>query len=722
MFKRVLLVLVTVMQLQATAHSQAVKTSYVSAFENTNHPQVAYWFISDNMLEEVNYKNKIDSFVQFSKYTLVFLTQRGEASFYDSKLMHPIFQKMVAYAHQKGLQLGLQIWGTSIQTKIENTERLMQEGELVLNEKGQANYGVKAKGARDMKNLLKSELFKIYAFKKTAEGFYDPSSLKEITPLAKHTESIDSVSVTINAGAALKGYTAYILTQHYYDNCSNFSTQAYETILNGFKAYADIPFDAIGLDEYKNLKISMQKFLEKGNDVFRERPYSLAMAQKMQATTGLNLNRVLFDMRYAPAGKPELRMNAINQYMGLIRTATLGIEAAMYDLGKKMYGKNTFIGLHNTFHNNLDRDEVWQTGVSWWSIKRDYGHTDENTPTAMQLGIGMSYTKPAMYNMFYEKSLERIWTKALYDLRFGIRTHYHAANDVQGWGVSIDNPVALVKINKVENAARLLNWFNPTFPKVKLLVIYGMEAMYNWYPNIANRGMYDINDKLGMEKKTVQLWNEGYFHAAVPTDLIADGRLKLNAAGKPVLNGYEFDAIVFLNPEYAKESTTQFIQSYVNQGGKLLLEGTATHSFTGKDISKTWMQIASKAVATSYSISNVAKLGVLKNTLVDGVCNEAGTYTFSNSNSLEKNEPASFTFNYLGNTYTGLYKGLAAIKIDSKGNIEKLAATAFTSLKKNGKEILSLSKEADLFLTQQNKVMSATIADKTQSIKLYHND
>ena len=146
MFKRVLFMLVSAFLLQVSAHSQEIKTNYVSAFENTNHPQVAYWFISDNMLEEVNYKNKIDSFVQFSKYTLVFLTQRGEASFYDSKLMHPIFQKMVAYAHQKGLQLGLQIWGTSIQTKIENTERLMQEGELVLNEKGQANYGVKAKG------------------------------------------------------------------------------------------------------------------------------------------------------------------------------------------------------------------------------------------------------------------------------------------------------------------------------------------------------------------------------------------------------------------------------------------------------------------------------------------------------------------------------------------------------------------------------------------------
>ncbi len=63
-------------------------------------------------------------------------------------------------------------------------------------------------------------------------------------------------------------------------------------------------------------------------------------------------------------------MKAINEYMSLLRTATLGIEAAVYDLDKKMYGKDAFIGLHDTFHNNLDRDEVWQTGVSWWNIKK----------------------------------------------------------------------------------------------------------------------------------------------------------------------------------------------------------------------------------------------------------------------------------------------------------------------------------------------------------------
>ncbi len=70
-----------------------------------------------------------------------------------------------------------------------------------------------------------------------------------------------------------------------------------------------------------------------------------------------------------------------------------------------------------------------------------------------------------MYNMYYDKSLTKIVNKAWSDLTYGIRTHYHAINDIQKWGVSVEQPEALVEINKVENAARLLNRFNPSFRK-----------------------------------------------------------------------------------------------------------------------------------------------------------------------------------------------------------------------------------------------------------------
>lgn len=704
-----------------TGIAQQVKTTYVDVFENTNHPQVAYWFFAANMMPEKRYKEKIDSFAKYSKYTLIFLTERNGCNFYDIKTMHPVFQKLVAYAHSKGLKIGLQIWKRDYETSIENSDRLIQEGEQVLDKNGSAKYAVKAMGAREMNILLKSELFKVYAFRKTAAGFYDPATLKDITASAKSAASLNEVNVSISAGSRYAGYTAYIMTQHYYNSCSNFSEQAKDMLLDAFKAYADIPFDGIGLDEYKNLKIAREKVLDTSGGVFRERLYSLGMAKAIKTKQGKDLDRMLFDMRYAPAGKPELRMAAINVYMDMVRHATLPVEAAVYDLGKKMYGKNAFIGLHNTFHNNLDRDEVWQTGVAWWSIKRDYGHSDEETSTPIQMGIGMSYKENAMYNMYYGKDLKRIWAKALYDLRYGIRTHYHAANDVQGWGVSIDDPVALQSINKVENAARLMNRFDPAFPNIKLLVVLGMEALFNWYPHEDQRGMYDINSKLGMEQKTTLLWNQGYLNAVVPSDLIVDGRLHLNANGKPELNGHEFDAVVFLNPEYSKTATINFFRNYVNKSGKLLVEGTATHDFAGGDIGNQWQQIAAKAVATSFSVENVAKLGVTRNNLADGVENAPGTFTFTNQSSLETDQPAVFSFQYKGNRYEGTYHGLASIQINAGGQVQKIAATGFGNLKKNGKQLVSLNQPADIYLSKEAGQYHAVIADPKKSINVTVN-
>ena len=703
------------------ANAQQVNLKYVDAFENVNHPQVAYWFFAANMVPEATYKAKIDSFAKYCKYTLIFLTARDGCDFHDTKTMHPIFQKLVSYAHAKGLKIGLQIWKDSKGTLIENTDRLIQDGELLLDENGKGNYWVNAKGARDTNTVTKSELFKIYAFKKTGDGFYDLATLKDITKNATAIADVHHVAVSIHA-PEVKGYTAFIMTQHYYTSCSNFSDQAFQLTLNDFKAYSDIPFDGIGLDEYKNMLIARQPILEKAKDVFRSRLYSLGMAKTMKTQTGMDMNEVLLNMRYVPTGDAPKRMKAINNYMKIMRSATLGVEAAMYDLGKKLYGKDAFIGLHSTFHNNLDKDEVWQTGVSWWDIKRDYGHTDEETSTPIQVGIGMSYKKNAMYNMYYGKDLTRIWTKALYDLRYGIRTHYHAANDVQGWGVSIDAPIALEKINPVENAARLLNRFNPTFPKVKLLVVYGMEAMYDWYPNDAHRGTYDINDKLGMEKKSIEMWQNGYLHAAVPTDLINDGRLKLNAQGKPELNGYVFDAVVFLNPEYATVATTKFFQSFVEHNGKLLLEGNCTHDFNGNNIAATWKAIAAKATVAGYSLEHVAKLGIPKNELIDGVQNEPGSFTFTNAESLKSGNPATFSFNYLGNTYTGSYKGLVAIKINAKGNLEKLAATSFAYLQKNGKKLISMDNTSDVYISVVGKTINAMVADVSKTAKIVIGD
>jgi hypothetical protein len=697
--------------------SKQVKINYVSTLQNTNHEQVAYWFFSKTQLQPSTYKSKIDSLAAFSKYTLIFLTARNDVDFYDDKTMHPIFKEVVKYAHSKGLKIGLQLWDVENKVPIENTERIIQEGEMLLDENGKASYTVAAKHVRNKTLLLKSELLKVYVFKKTGDGFYDKSSLLDITQKVKKTENKENVTVTIDAGAAMKGYTIYILTQHYYNYWSNHSVAAVSNITNIIKLYADIPFDGAGLDEYTSLPLCATWELQKG-DTIRERTYSLAMAEVLKKNTGKNLVQTLFEMRYVPNGKAAVRMSAINNYMALMRSGTIEIEKEIYRAGKLYFGANTFIGLHDTYHNGLEGDEIWQTGLNWWNIKRDYGHTDEHTPTATQMGIGMSYPMNVMYNMYYHKILDKIWTKALTDLRFGIRTDYHAINDVQSWGVSIEEPRAMDAINKVENCARLLNRFNPSFPKVKLLVLFGMEAQANWYPDRTARNMHDINGTLNIENKAVQLWDAGYLNALVPTDLIADGRLKIGANGKPLLQGHEFDAVVFLYPQYAKKSTIQFLQKYVSKGGKLITEGSCTNDFNGNDITATWKNIANKTVATSFSVEAVSRLGINKNEHVDGILNEDGSYTFTDTSSLKTGVAAAFNFTKNGNTFSGNYKGLAVIKVNENGAVEKFSAAGFSSLKKNEAIILSTDKATDIFIEAKNNTVDIIIVDETKSIKI----
>lgn len=707
----IIALLASIQSFNSTYAQLKCKVNYVSSFENVNHPEIAYWFFSKDMLNPERYQGKIDSLSRFSKYTLIFLTSRNGVDFYDTPKMHPIFEQLVKYAHSKGLKIGLQLWERRYKVPIEDTERMMQEGEITLDDNGSGNYSVKAKGVRDFRSILKSELFKVYAFKKAGSGFYVPGTLTDITAQCSPKEAKETVEVAIKADNKLKGYTAYILTQHFYNYCSNHSTEAANNMINILKSYSDIPFDGVGLDEYTNLRVATTWELKKTNDVFRGRSYSLSMAEKFKATTGMDLDKTLFDMRYAPLGKPEVRIKAIDNYMAIMRSGTMNIEKIIYDKGKEFYGPNTFIGLHDTHHNYLDGDEIWQTGLNWWNVKRDYGQTDEHTPTTTQMGIGFSYPKNVMYNMYYNKKLEDITSKAMSDLTYGIRTHYHAINDVQHWGVSVEQPEALAEINKVENAARLLNRFNSSFPNIKLLVVFGMESLANWYPDSTKRGITDINNSLKIEEKAVDLWNAGYLNALVPTDLIADGRLKINANGKPQIQGHEFDAIIFLYPQYARKSTFDFLKKYVDNGGKLMVEGTANYDFDGNNVSKLWNEIAEKALVKSFNVAEISKLGINKREFQNGVLNEDGSYTFTGIKGTQQLTIGKSTFTINCN-------GLAALQTDENGNLKKLVATAFSSLKKDGKSILSLTKPADISVVVKNGIADIVVADESKSIKL----
>ena len=333
------------------------------------------------------------------------------------------------------------------------------------------------------------------------------------------------------------------------------------------------------------------------------------------------------------------------------------------------------------------------------------------------MGVAMTHSKNAMYNQYYDKIFPPVEEKALSDLRYGVRTHYHALNDKRPNRFDLQDPEAVAGINKVENCARLLNKFNPLLPKINLLVIFGMEALQNWYPNESDRGVYDINDKLGILAKSLDIWNAGYLNALVPSDVIEKGILKIGANGRPVMNGHTFDAVLYLYPQYAKESELKFLEEYEKGGGKLMLEGKADHDFNANPASKRFAAIYAKATVKGYAVENLPKLGIQKNRLPDGCKNEDGSYVFTNFNSLMGDEVSNFAVNIDGENYTGNYKGMAIISADKKNGLKKFAANGFTQLSRNGESILSFKEPVNIFITRQNGKIDLVVKDSTKSIK-----
>ncbi len=105
--------------------------------------------------------------------------------------------------------------------------------------------------------------------------------------------------------------------------------------------------------------------------------------------------------------------------------------------------------------------------------------------------------------------------------------------------------------------------------------------------------------------------------------------------------------------------------------------------------------------------------------LADGVSNGEGIYTFTSIQSLESDAPAVFSFTDHGHHFTGDYKGIAVIKVDSEGNLQKLAATGFSSMNRDNHVILRAGSPCDIFVTPGKNGWHAVVADKEHHVQIF---
>lgn len=680
--------------------AEHVKIEYQNPIRNENFPELVYWFVTPQTLAPAQYEKDVQHIARDTKFTFPFLTARKGVSFLNNPAAHEAVAGIVKAAHNKGLRVGVTLLGggsSAAQTSVAADEQTaIADGEAALDAQGSGTVTASLE-LRAFK-ATHSALLRAYVFRKTGPGEYDPATLSDVTGKAKCTSpEPGTLTVNLKLGPHYAGYTAFVLATNWYPVMDMFSTAFRNWLRNIIDQYRDVPLDGTALDEFGYVRIPMNP-----TTPWRGHLAGRAFAERFRAATGMDLTRTLFDTRYAPQGHAEVRIRAIDQYWDFLRSGPLQSERDFYNYSRQVFGDKNLAGIHDTFHNHLTNDEAWATGIDWWTIPRQYGMSDEDLSLPLRMGLLVAHPGNIMYDQFYGWDTHRFAVKAMNDARFDARIHYHGYNDTGRWGVNLASEAFLKQLNPVEQKIRLLNRFDPAAPELPLLVVFGMPRLLNWYPDASARNIFDVNGSLHIEKKVLAIWNAGYRCAVVPSDLIDNGSLKLDANDRPVLNGHRFRAVVYLYPEYTKQSTLRFLDQYTKRGGALMLEGNATRDFKGEPIGSEFARITARARVRGFSIDKLPQLGVHKSPL-DGIGGglEDGSVILTDLNSLETTQPKAFTVEVNGHSFSGAYVGVFALKAAKDGAIEKLACGECRPLRRDGKEIMSLRTPADVIVKRK---------------------
>lgn len=648
------------------------------------HPKIHYWFWDEETVADKKYLKDIDTLAGKSDFDMLFISQRGSLNLWDSKTYGPIFAEMVEYAHERGIKVGLQLWpngsfaASYVEVSVDDAEAVVTEYEAQLGE-GELIIDAHGKNVRSLDSSvpIKSELLCAMAFKKTGEGFYEEGSLTEITKDVESlpdSEDLQAVTLKINR-PDLAGYTVYVMGAHYYRIFDMFTQGHQNEYAKIMEAYSDIPFDGFGLDEFKHILLENPN---KPGVLIRERFYGKHFAKAFREQKGEDIVKTMFEMRFCPQGMDEIRIKAINNYWDVLRPSTVPVERFVEKQARKVFGEDMFMGVHNTFHNQLQNDELWATGCSWWDVPRRYAQTDEDIPYPVRAGMSCCCKESIVYDMYYHPKEEAFFEKAVRDARYNSRIHYHAMNDGH-FGVDTGSPEFLAKIGKIESKINLLNMFDTKQPKMELLVVFGFPALCNWYPKYDERNHMDINGKIDIMGRTHRLWTNGYFNALAPSDAVEDGRIKIEDGGFDFC-GHKFKKLLYLYPEYSKPAVVSFLNDVAKQGIDMKVIGGFSRGFDGKpaefDFGREYFLEEDADIAKAMNLD--------RNTIENGCITEDGAIVISDYDSVMNDSFCTYEFELEGCKFEAQFRGTFALKLDGEGNLEKCVAGNLKYLKKNG--------------------------------------
>lgn len=444
-----------------------------------------------------------------------------------------------------------------------------------------------------------------FAYNLTDSGLIDPTSVQDITKqVTVQTAVADSVVLGLPTGGKTGRAHATVMVSFTYRYPDIFGPHlmAFQTEL--IQQYADVPLAGAHDDEFGFPPNYNEEAIR--TEFWYSKNRASAYAER---TGGRDLTADLLLMYKGIAGQESDRIRAVNHFMQMALLRVSALEANFYKSVKQTFGDSAIVGVHPTWFPFPERREFMKNGLDWWLVKRDWAQTDEVTPFAVRTALSKKWKSPVWYNMYYryfqpagpirgEDYEQELWSSVLAG---GRSNNLPTILGLEG--------VLASNYMQAENRIRLLNHLNPAPLDCPVAVVFGYAAATNW----AGSSYEDVGMKV-----VDSLWAAGIATDLIPSYEIDNQSLTVDEAGYVTYGNQRYRAVVLYNPEFENESTRAFFSRVNPRHTRLFRYGDWTRNFDGKPYNGTSLLPKSmqpftsipsllEAIGTGLTQENVAR-------------------------------------------------------------------------------------------------------------------
>lgn len=663
----------------------------------TSWPGIGCWFLTAPDFEPDGFKRFIDLHKKHSGYELLTTSIRHHVEVTEPAV-HDQIKRAAEYARAHGMRvvmdLDVRLARQAFSEKHpDEMQEIVRLREVALQPDGQATLKIPAMTLADhytpttlgvrAYETISARLLRVYSYATNMAGI-DPDSVQDLTSRCLVTQSdTNGLSVKISSGTAGQGRTACVLAAFTLFTPDVFAPHLIEFERNILKQYADVPLAGACKDEWG----FPGRFAPRLDDVW----FSPAMARAYaKRRPGRELTRDLLLMFRPHRGGDGARAAAINHYMELNRQRNAEIETAFYKSIKQVFGPQAMAATHPTWYPDPGtREEVFKNGLHWWAARRDLAQTDETTPFAARTALAKKWNSPIWVNMFYDRELstygEELWRHAL----GGGRINYHPLwpPPANAQPDHLTTSLLASPLQAADARIRLLNFISTAPIDCPVAVVFGHPSALNW----AGAGLADVGAIVAN-----RLWEEGFYADLIPSSEIAAGNLKLARDGTLQYGPQRYAAAVLYHPECERVGVAKFFRRAARANRTALFRvGEWTRDFEGQPFDAARQLPAEMktldAEAAAHAAIEVARTGGIRPQTTgtqrksafpssmmpkpSGQCRLLdGTVILASGEHDVMGDPIQKTITMAGKEITFDAIGVAAVRLDRKGEVAALAA------------------------------------------------